>query len=59
MPLWFKCTGCKKKYYTADTSRKNKENTCEECGAELEIVEKEEIPEAEMSRDFSQKEAGE
>ncbi|MFW6270774.1 MAG: hypothetical protein ACOC4G_11925 [Bacillota bacterium] len=39
MPLWFRCSNCEKIYYTADTSKKEKENYCEECGAELEVYE--------------------
>ena len=34
MPVWFRCTSCGQKYYTAYTSRK--ENECEKCGDKLE-----------------------
>lgn len=35
MPLWFKCLSCGQIYYTANTYRKDKENSCEKCGGKL------------------------
>ncbi|MFW6279029.1 MAG: hypothetical protein ACOC2G_02455 [Bacillota bacterium] len=53
MPVWFKCSQCGEKYYTAQSKYTlKKEQQCEKCGAKLDILKGDTEKDSESIRNF-------